>query len=48
MRRKDREMPRSFAEEIADTCEWAVLSMIDPAGAPYCVPLSIVRRDDLI
>lgn len=46
MRRKDREMPRSFAEKIADTCEWAVLSMTDPAGAPYCVPLSIVRQGD--
>ncbi|MCI8359962.1 MAG: 5-nitroimidazole antibiotic resistance protein [Clostridiales bacterium] len=48
MRRKDRESSRSFAEKIADTCEWAVLSMVDPEGAPYCVPLSIVRQDDLV
>lgn len=48
VRRKDREMPRSFAEEITDKCEWAVLSMVDPDGAPYCVPLSIVRQDDVV
>lgn len=44
MRRKDREMPRDFAEGILDGCEWAVLSMVTPEGKPYCVPLTIVRE----
>ena len=44
MRRKDREMPESFAYGVADKCEWAVLSMLDPDGAPYGVPLSIARE----
>lgn len=43
MRRKDREMDQEFALGIVDKCEYAVLSMIDSQGAPYCVPLSIVR-----
>lgn len=41
MRRKDRALDRAAALEIAERCEYAVLSMVDPAGAPYCVPLSI-------
>lgn len=44
MRRKDREMPEEFALEVADKCEWAVMSMITPEGAPYSVPLSIARK----
>ena len=42
MRRKDREMPREFALEVAANCEWAVLSCITPEGAPYGVPVSVV------
>lgn len=48
MRRKDREMPSSFALQVADKCEWVVLSMVDPDGRPYCVPLSIVREGNAI
>lgn len=48
MRRKDREMPEKFALEIADKCEWAVMSMITPEGGPYCVPLTIARKDKWI
>lgn len=48
MRRKDREMDREFAFEIADKCEYAVLSMIDKDNLPYCVPVSIVRDNDII
>lgn len=44
MRRKDREMDESFAIGVTDRCEYAVLSMIDPQGRPYCVPVSIVRE----
>lgn len=43
MRRKDREMDEIFALGIADKCEYAVLSMTDTGGAPYCVPISIAR-----
>lgn len=43
MRRKDREMSKDFALEVADKCEYAVLSMTDVHNAPYCVPISIVR-----
>ncbi|WP_434310106.1 pyridoxamine 5'-phosphate oxidase family protein [Hominifimenecus sp. rT4P-3] len=48
MRRKDREMPAEFGEQVADKCEWAVLSMIEEDGAPYCVPLTIVRDGNAI
>jgi nitroimidazol reductase NimA-like FMN-containing flavoprotein (pyridoxamine 5'-phosphate oxidase superfamily) len=44
MRRKDREMPEEFAWELADRCRWMVLSMTDPQGDPYCVPLSMARE----
>ena len=44
LRRKDREMPEAFALSVADTCEYAVLSVTDADGNPYCVPVSIVRE----
>lgn len=44
MRRKDREMPESFALSVMDKCEWAALSMISPEGEPYCVPVTIARE----
>jgi len=47
MRRKDREMPREFALDVVDKCQYATLAMISE-GKPYCVPLSIVRIDDNI
>lgn len=43
MRRSDREMPESFAYEIADKALWAMLSLVDAQGNPYGVPLSLVR-----
>lgn len=48
MRRKDREMPEKFAFAVTDKCEYAVLSMTDPNGNPYCVPISIVREGAFI
>ena len=33
MRRKDREMSKDFALEVADKCEYAVLSMTDGRNA---------------
>ena len=46
MRRQDREMDRDFALMVVDTCEYAVLSMVNPQGEPYCVPITIVRQGD--
>lgn len=43
MRRKDREMPPEFALTVADKCEYAVISMTDISGEPYCVPVTIAR-----
>jgi nitroimidazol reductase NimA-like FMN-containing flavoprotein (pyridoxamine 5'-phosphate oxidase superfamily) len=44
MRRKDREMPRDFAEAVIDKkCRFAVMATVNPDGTPYCVPLSVVR-----
>ena len=47
MRRKDRQMPKEFALQVVDKCEYAVLSMLSN-GNPYCVPLTIVRVDNSI
>ena len=46
MRRKDREMPRSFALALADKCAYAVLATVNPDGSPYCIPLSMAREGD--
>ena len=48
MRRKDRQMDRSFALDVIDRASYAVLSMVLPDGKPYGVPLSIVRIGDFI
>ncbi len=43
MRRKDREMDETFALEVVDKCEYAVLSMVDTEGKAYGIPVTIVR-----
>lgn len=48
MRRKDREMPESFAFDVANRCDFATLSMIDPDTAPYGVPLQIFVNENKI
>jgi nitroimidazol reductase NimA-like FMN-containing flavoprotein (pyridoxamine 5'-phosphate oxidase superfamily) len=48
MRRKDREMPKEFAEQVADKCDYAVLATVNADGTPYCVPISIIRDNDVI
>ena len=47
MRRKDRQMPKEFALQVVDKCEYAVLSMISN-NQPYCLPITIVRDDENI
>lgn len=48
MRRKEREMPAEFGWQVADKCDYAVLAMIDTAGMPYAVPLSMARDGEKI
>ena len=48
MRRKDREMGRETALAVLDKCEWAVLAMVDGAGLPYCLPITIVRDGETL
>ena len=48
MRRKEREMPAEFGWQVVDQCDYAVLAMIDTAGMPYAVPLSIAREGEKI
>ena len=43
MRRKDREMGRAFALSVLDKAQWMTMAMVDGAGMPYCVPVSLVR-----
>lgn len=47
MRRVDREMPKEFALEVIEKCEYAVISMIDK-DMPYCVPVSIAGNENAI
>ena len=48
MRRKDRELTAEQAWEVVDRCADGVVSMLDDAGAPYAVPVNIVREDDRV
>lgn len=43
MRRKERREDEKFAFEVLDKADFAVLSMIDADGLPYCLPISAVR-----
>ncbi len=42
MRRSDRQIPQEEVLSLLARAEWAVLSLIDPYGQPYGVPLSFV------
>ena len=48
MRRKDRERSRDEALAFLDKCEYAVLATVNEDGSPYCIPLSVVRDNDLV
>lgn len=48
MRRKDRALSREEALCILAKCEYGILSLNDPAGWPYAVPLSYVLMDDAL
>lgn len=48
MRRKDREMDKEFGYEVIDKSSYGVLSTIYNSDEPYGLPLSIVRKDDIL
>lgn len=48
MRRKDRKRDEEFAWSVIDESNWAVLSMTDPEGKAYAVPVCIVREGEII
>lgn len=48
MRRKDRAMDKDFALKIIEDAKYGVVSMIDEEGAPYGLPLSIVRYGEIL
>ena len=45
MRRQDRQMPEAFAWQVVDSCPYATLATVNQDGTPYCVPVSIARRE---
>ncbi len=48
MRRKDRELLLEAAMEILKNGTYGVLSLVDPEGNPYGVPISYVYEDGRI
>ena len=48
MRRKDREMDKEFAYSIIDNADFGSLATINEDNTPYSVPISFVRKENLI
>lgn len=46
MRRSDREQSLEFALELIDRCQHGTVAFATEDGAPYCIPLSLVRAGD--
>lgn len=46
MMKKNRETTREEAFQIVDACEYATIATVDEDGMPYCVPISIVLKDE--
>ena len=46
MRRKDRALEREAALRILDQTEWMTLSMTQPDGTPYAVPVNMTRAGE--
>lgn len=46
MRRSDREQSLEFALELIDRCQHGTVAFATEDGAPYCIPLSLVRVGD--
>jgi nitroimidazol reductase NimA-like FMN-containing flavoprotein (pyridoxamine 5'-phosphate oxidase superfamily) len=45
MRRSDLAMPEEQTLSLINSCKFAVLSLIDPDGLPYGVPLDYICKD---
>lgn len=48
MRRKDREMDKDFAYSIMDKSDFGSLATINEDNTPYSVPISFVRKENII
>ncbi len=48
MRRKDREMDIDFAYSIIDKADYGSLATINEDNTPYSVPISFVRKENII
>lgn len=48
MRRKDRQLPEEKAWEVLDTCQYVTVSMTAEDGAPYAVPVNVVREENVL
>lgn len=48
MRRKDREMDRTWGLQVIDRAPFGVLSVTDKNGDPYAIPLSIARDNEYL
>lgn len=48
MRRKDREMDIDFAHSIMDKAAFGSLATINEDGTPYSLPISFVRKENII
>ena len=46
MRRSDREQSLEFSLELIDRCKHGTVAFATEDGAPYCIPLSLVRAGD--
>lgn len=46
MRRSDREQSLKFSLELIDRCKHGTVAFATEDGAPYCIPLSLVRAGD--
>lgn len=44
MRRKDRQTSQEHALQVVDQSLYAALSLVNPNGTPYCVPISVARE----
>ena len=46
MRRNDREQSLEFSLDLIDRCQHGTVAFAAEDGAPYCIPLSLVRVGD--
>lgn len=46
MRRNDRAKDPAWALDVFDRAPYITVGMTTPEGLPYCVPLSLARKDD--